>query len=268
MVWLLFWRAESRGFIAFLGTFSRPVGDWPGLQRNCRAERSDGIQSGWAHAPHRAAPASHRPHELVTRDNCGIGGDLGRVDLFGGLPQSVDRMAYVPHFTGLSCSLHASETRLADLHFRRSFSWSYARSSGLDGRTRTTGMGHVNFVCHFVCMAVPAFLFHRMALPGGLRGGWNSYAAGGRRRWTIHRPAHRSLFADLDPVERFAQCFRDGGQDLHGGSHRPWDCAFLFWCASCVSKVTAQQSALEAVCASGFASHRYLSSALVCLDDE
>jgi heme o synthase len=60
---------------------------------------------------------------------------------------------------------------LADLHFRRRFSGSYARSFGLDSGARPAGMGHVDSVCHPVRVAVPAFLFHRLALSRGLRSG-------------------------------------------------------------------------------------------------
>ena len=57
-----------------------------------------------------------------------------------------------------------AETNLADLYFRGRFSGSYARSFRLDGGTRPARMGHIDTVCHPVCVAVSAFLLHRLAL--------------------------------------------------------------------------------------------------------
>ena len=61
------------------------------------------------------------------------------------------------------------------------------------------------------------------------------YASGGRR-WTIHGAPHRGVFPDSDSSQRFAQCFRHGGQNLSG-----WRChsgrgAFLLWCSARISQ--------------------------------
>src|ERR1700733_9880903 len=267
MVRLLFRSAEGWSVGARLGAFPRLAGNRAGFERNGGAERSDGTRGGRAHAQNGDASAAGGENESGSCDDGRPACHSRRISLSGGFYQSPDRIADFPDVGGVPGRLHAAKTGFACLHLRGRVSGSDAGSFGLDRGARASGVGNADTVCHTFCLAIPAFLFHCVAVPGGLCEWWNSHAARGRGRWTFDGAPHRGLFTDPDSAQRVAKLFRNGGQNLSGGSANSGLRTFLLWRPPRISQDAPQQPAVKNAGSPCIASDRHLSSVAVCVDD-
>ena len=156
--------------------------------------RSDGAGCRRTHETNRFAAPADGPNELAARRLRRSVADGGRFVVPRGLRKSTDWLAYVFDIGGISRRIYASETVFVSLYLRRGISRRNAWGSGVDCGAGPTRVGNSDFVRDFVPLAVSAFLFDCMAVPGRLRTGWGSDAAGGRTTGEINGGTDRSVF--------------------------------------------------------------------------
>jgi len=97
-----------------------------------------------------------------------------RIDLSGSFHQSADRTVDPADVSCLPGRLHATEAGVADLHFRGSFSWSYAGSFGVDSGACHLEWGTlilfaILFVWQFPHFFSIAWLYREDYAAGGIR---------------------------------------------------------------------------------------------------